>query len=348
MGVRQLRFGRRRPSVRRSNLTGDTTFNQNEQFLTNVSQLDEELRLQPGRRRTDRERHGRGSTRRVPLSGREQDRGRQLLRRRSVAVPATSPTRAGRASTTATSAASRAVSTAQLSAARTRCHYYHDEQDKVRGHWGIAANSPAGSLGDPGDADELRVGLEMDADARPTGCCSTPASASTTRSIRRTISRTCSLARSARDASSTAAPTRTRTRGTTRPITSRSCSPNSSPHRTSPARMRCASARRSARHSGGSTQQWTGDVAAGHLQRLRQRQLNPVSVTLRIPTDRRNSIKNDSAVFAQDKWTISRATINAGLRWDWFISATDARNASGQHVEPGGHLQRRARMASTT
>src|ERR1044071_6392219 len=48
--------------------------------------------------------------------------------------------------------------------------------------------------------------------------------------------------------------------------------------------------------------------------------LNPVSVTLRIPTDRRNAIKNDSGVFVQDKWTLKRATINAGLRWDWFIS----------------------------
>lgn len=51
--------------------------------------------------------------------------------------------------------------------------------------------------------------------------------------------------------------------------------------------------------------------------------LNPVSATLRLPTDRRNSIKNDSAVFAQDKWTIKRATINAGIRWDWFISSVD-------------------------
>ena len=50
---------------------------------------------------------------------------------------------------------------------------------------------------------------------------------------------------------------------------------------------------------------------------------NPVSVTLRIPTDRRNSIKNDSGAFAQDRWTIKRATINAGVRWDWFISSTD-------------------------
>ncbi len=49
----------------------------------------------------------------------------------------------------------------------------------------------------------------------------------------------------------------------------------------------------------------------------------PVSVTLRLPTDRRNSIKNDSGVFAQDKWTINRMTINAGIRWDWFISGVD-------------------------
>jgi hypothetical protein len=50
--------------------------------------------------------------------------------------------------------------------------------------------------------------------------------------------------------------------------------------------------------------------------------LNPVSVTLAVPTDRRNAIKNDSAVFAQDKWTFKRATVTAGLRWDWFIGQT--------------------------
>ena len=55
--------------------------------------------------------------------------------------------------------------------------------------------------------------------------------------------------------------------------------------------------------------------------------------TLRIPTDRRNSIKNDSGVFAQDRWTIKRATINAGVRWDWFISATRSGNAAGRHVQ---------------
>ena len=66
------------------------------------------------------------------------------------------------------------------------------------------------------------------------------------------------------------------------------------------------------------TQQYTSDV-----QPVTYNAGVPVSVTLRIPTDRRNSIKNDSAVYGQDKWTIKRATINAAVRWDWFISATD-------------------------
>ncbi len=71
------------------------------------------------------------------------------------------------------------------------------------------------------------------------------------------------------------------------------------------------------------TQQYTSDVQpVTYNGLLPNGNLNPVSVTLRIPTDRRNAIKNDSAVFGQDKWTIRRATINAGVRWDWFISET--------------------------
>jgi hypothetical protein len=48
----------------------------------------------------------------------------------------------------------------------------------------------------------------------------------------------------------------------------------------------------------------------------------PVSVTLRIPTDRRNALKNDSGVFAQDRWTINRVTVSGGVRWDWLIGET--------------------------
>jgi hypothetical protein len=71
-------------------------------------------------------------------------------------------------------------------------------------------------------------------------------------------------------------------------------------------------------------QAYTGDVEPiTYNGILANGNINPVSVTLRIPTDRSNSIKNDSGVFAQDKWTLGRATINAGVRWDWFISSTD-------------------------
>jgi hypothetical protein len=71
-------------------------------------------------------------------------------------------------------------------------------------------------------------------------------------------------------------------------------------------------------------QQYTGDV-----QPVTYNAGAPVSVTLRLPTDRRNSINNDSGVFAQDKWTLGRATINAGLRWDWFKSSVDPETLPG-------------------
>jgi Carboxypeptidase regulatory-like domain len=63
--------------------------------------------------------------------------------------------------------------------------------------------------------------------------------------------------------------------------------------------------------------QFTGDV-----QPVTYNAGAPVSVTLRIPTDRRNAIKADLGLYVQDKWTINRATINAGLRYDWFQTAT--------------------------
>jgi hypothetical protein len=70
-------------------------------------------------------------------------------------------------------------------------------------------------------------------------------------------------------------------------------------------------------------QQYTGDVQPIFYAGVDAKGNGiPDSVTLRIPTDRRNAIKNDSGVYVQDKWTIRRATINAGLRWDWFIGQT--------------------------
>src|SRR5262245_15040056 len=47
----------------------------------------------------------------------------------------------------------------------------------------------------------------------------------------------------------------------------------------------------------------------------------PNRVTLNLPTDQLESMDLDSALFVQDKWTIKRATISAGLRFDWFIGS---------------------------
>ena len=65
-------------------------------------------------------------------------------------------------------------------------------------------------------------------------------------------------------------------------------------------------------------QQYTGDV-----QPVTYNNGAPVSVTLRIPTDRRNSIDMDMGLYAQDHWTIRRATVSGGLRWDWFRTSTN-------------------------
>ena len=82
-------------------------------------------------------------------------------------------------------------------------------------------------------------------------------------------------------------------------------------------------------------QQFTGDV-----QPVTYSNGAPVSVTLRIPTDRRNSIDADMGLYAQDHWTISRATISAGLALRLVQDVDESRNAAGQHVESGRHLQR--------
>jgi Carboxypeptidase regulatory-like domain len=78
--------------------------------------------------------------------------------------------------------------------------------------------------------------------------------------------------------------------------------------------------------------QWTGD-----MQPIEFTNGLPTAVTLRLPTDRRNGIKADTGIFAQDKWTVGRATVNAGLRYDWFIGESlesdvlPSRFNSGQH-----------------
>ena len=64
-------------------------------------------------------------------------------------------------------------------------------------------------------------------------------------------------------------------------------------------------------------EEFTGDVST-----ITYNAAAPQSVTLRLPTDRRNHIKADVGIYAQDRWTMGRATLNLGARYDWFQGAT--------------------------
>ncbi|MBS1816880.1 MAG: TonB-dependent receptor [Acidobacteria bacterium] len=48
----------------------------------------------------------------------------------------------------------------------------------------------------------------------------------------------------------------------------------------------------------------------------------PVSVTLRLPRDQREGIKRDLGIFAQDRWSLGRVTLNLGVRFDNFVGNT--------------------------
>lgn len=59
---------------------------------------------------------------------------------------------------------------------------------------------------------------------------------------------------------------------------------------------------------------WTGDV-----QPITYNAGRPVQVTLRLPFERANGIKRDLGIYAQDRWTLGRVTLNLGIRYDQFI-----------------------------
>jgi hypothetical protein len=47
---------------------------------------------------------------------------------------------------------------------------------------------------------------------------------------------------------------------------------------------------------------------------------NPTQLVATLPTNRRDDIDGDWAFFLQDRWTIDRLTVNAGLRMDWLMT----------------------------
>ena len=62
---------------------------------------------------------------------------------------------------------------------------------------------------------------------------------------------------------------------------------------------------------------WTGDV-----QPITYNAGRPVSVTLRLPNDRKNGIERDLGIYLQDRWTLGRISLNLGVRYDQFIGET--------------------------
>jgi hypothetical protein len=64
----------------------------------------------------------------------------------------------------------------------------------------------------------------------------------------------------------------------------------------------------------------------------------PQSVTLRTPLDQREGIKADVGLFAQDKWTIKRMTVNAGVRFDWFQGEVHDEDLPAGRWSPAAHF----------
>jgi hypothetical protein len=80
-------------------------------------------------------------------------------------------------------------------------------------------------------------------------------------------------------------------------------------------------------------QRFTGDIG-----QITYNAGQAANVILRLPVDRRNAIKADSAIFAQYRWTIGRLTVNAGLRFDWFIGETLPEDLAASQFGAGQHF----------
>jgi hypothetical protein len=216
--------------------------------------------------------------------------------------------------------------TAQISS-KDKVSYYHDEQDKVRAHWGIAANIPP-------EASAIQ--------ATPTSFVSVT---KWTRTQSNRMLFDVGLGVYDQEYQENYQPEVFASAIPTKTIFDQSSGtfaaawPNPADHFsklfTESASVSYVTGSHSFKFGGAVSegrwrlvQQWTGDVGIGPSggatlnNGITYNAGVPVSVTLRIPTDRRNSIKADMGLYGQDKWTIKRATLTAGLRFDWFQGAT--------------------------
>jgi hypothetical protein len=79
-------------------------------------------------------------------------------------------------------------------------------------------------------------------------------------------------------------------------------------------------------------------VYTGDVQPITYNNGVPVQVTLRLPTDRRNGIKGDLGLFAQDRWALGRFTLNLGLRYDQFQGDTRESDVLPSRFNAGTHF----------
>src|SRR5437867_1867288 len=297
----------------RSNLTGDTTFNRTSNFLTNVSKLTKNYDFNPsvGGPIVRDKAWFYASFRYLGVNKTVADSFYDLDPSPFKYSPDFS--RPGIDDGHIRSIAGRV--TAQLSA-KDKISYYHDDQDKYRGHWGIAGSVPPEATAiEPTPTSFVSVTkwtrthsnrLLLDAgfayyDQEYAELYQPSVTASTPPLV------TLSDQSTGKIANAWNAPADHFSKLFTEQF--------SASYVTGAHSLRFGGTLSQARWR--LVNQYTGDV-----QPVTYNSGVPVSVTLRIPTDRRNAIKADLGLYAQDKWTINRATINAGLRYDYFQSAT--------------------------
>jgi len=80
------------------------------------------------------------------------------------------------------------------------------------------------------------------------------------------------------------------------------------------------------------------EVFTGDVSTITYNNGAPVSATLRLPADRRNRIKMDAGAYIQDRWTINRATLNLGLRYDQFLGETQEGDLLASRINAGQHF----------
>jgi hypothetical protein len=79
-------------------------------------------------------------------------------------------------------------------------------------------------------------------------------------------------------------------------------------------------------------ERFTGDLTMTFSNAL------PQSVTLRTPLDQREGIKADVGLYIQDRWTINRATITGGVRFDWFQGEVLDEDLPAGRWNPAAHF----------